>query len=71
LGEASLSTVGGGVVAGYQFLFKKRFTLDTFLGPSYNGGSMKVTAGDASQNFEAGTFTGFGLRSGVTFGVAF
>ena len=70
-GKASLNTYGGGVVAGYQCLFKKRFTLDAFLGPSYNGGSLKVTAGDASQTFDAGTFTGFGLRSGITFGVAF
>lgn len=70
-GKASLNTIGGGVLAGYQFVFKRRFTLDTFLGPSYNGGSLKVTVGDESQSFDAGSFKGFGLRSGVTFGVAF
>ena len=70
-GKASLNTVGGGVLAGYQFLFKHRFTLDGFLGPSYNGGSLKITAGDASQSFDANSFLGFGLRTGVTFGVAF
>ena len=52
-------------------MFKRRFTLDTFLGPSYNGGSLEVTVGDESQSFDAGSFKGFGLRSGVTFGVAF
>jgi hypothetical protein len=70
-GKASLNAFGGGMVAGYQFLFKKRFTLDAFLGPSYNGGSLKVTSGDASQTFDAGAFSGFGVRSGITFGVAF
>lgn len=57
--------------AGYQLMFKHRFTLDTFLGPSHNGGSLKVTDGQASQTFDAGAFQGFGLRAGVTFRVAF
>jgi hypothetical protein len=70
-GKASLNTFGGGVVAGYQFLFKRRFTLDAFLGPSYNNGTLKVSAGNESQSFDAGTFTGFGVRTGVTFGIAF
>lgn len=52
-------------------MFKHRFTLDTFLGPSHNGGSLKVTDGQASQTFDAGAFQGFGLRAGVTFRVAF
>jgi hypothetical protein len=69
--KASLNTYGGGVLAGYQCLFKKRFTLDAFMGPAYNGGEVKLTSGDASQTFNPGPFAGFGLRSGVTFGVAF
>lgn len=70
-GKARLNTYGGGVVAGYQLLLKQRFSLDFFLGPSYNGGNIKVEAEDQSQEFDAGPFTGFGLRSGLTFGVAF
>ncbi|MBF9141917.1 DUF3575 domain-containing protein [Hymenobacter properus] len=70
-GKATLNTVGGGMLAGYQFVFKRRFTLDGFLGPSYNGGSLTLQAGDASHSFDAGPFKGFGLRSGITFGVAF
>jgi opacity protein-like surface antigen len=70
-GKASLNTFGGGVLAGYQLMFKRRFTLDAFFGPSYNGGSLKITAGNTSQSFDAGSFQGFGLRTGITFGVAF
>jgi len=69
--KASLTTFGGGVLAGYQLVLKQRFTLDAFLGPSYNGGSLKTTMGNASETFNAGPFEGFGVRSGITFGVAF
>ncbi len=70
-GKAALNTFGGGVVAGYQCLFKQRFSLDAFLGPSFNGGSLRVTSGNDSQTFNPGPFTGFGVRSGLTFGIAF
>jgi len=71
--EATLSTYGGGVVVGHQWLFKQRFSLDTFLGPSYNGGSIKIneSSTDTNVSFDAGVFNGFGIRSGVTFGIAF
>lgn len=69
--KATLSTFGGGMLAGYQLLFKRRFTLDGFLGPSYNGGSLKVESENSQTTFDVGTFQGFGLRAGVTFGVAF
>ncbi|HET9504623.1 MAG TPA: DUF3575 domain-containing protein [Hymenobacter sp.] len=71
--EASLSTYGGGVVVGHQWLFKQRFSLDTFLGPSYNGGTIKLkeSSSGAGASFDAGVFKGFGIRSGVTFGLAF
>lgn len=71
--EAALNTLGGGVVVGHQWLFKQRFSLDMFLGPSYNGGTIKVKDGSngTGTSFDAGVFSGFGIRSGVTFGVAF
>jgi hypothetical protein len=69
--EASLNTFGGGVVVGHQWIFKQRFSLDTFLGPSYNGGSLTVKDGADSETFDAGAFQGFGIRTGVTFGIAF
>jgi hypothetical protein len=72
-GKAALNTFGGGVVVGHQWIFKQRFSLDLFLGPSFNDGSIKVTERSTgySESFDAGPFTGFGLRSGVTFGLAF
>lgn len=68
--EAALNTFGGGVVVGHQWVFRQRFALDTFLGPSYNGGTIK----DKSTNggsFDTGTFDRFGLRAGIAFGIAF
>jgi hypothetical protein len=69
--KASLITYGGGIVAGYQLLFKKRFTLDTFIGPSYNGGNLDLGSGSSSSMFNVGSFQGFWARTGVTLGVAF
>lgn len=70
--EASLDTFGGGVLIGHQWIFKQRFSLDTFLGPSYNGGSITYKSnGSKSSTLDAGSFKGFGIRTGITFGIAF
>ncbi|HEV7330777.1 MAG TPA: DUF3575 domain-containing protein [Flavisolibacter sp.] len=68
--KATLSTIGGGLTVGRQWLFKDIVTLDIFLGPSYNSGKMKVTSGDEVEDVP-GVFNGFGLRTGVTLGIAF
>lgn len=70
-GEATLNTFGGGILIGHQWIFKQRFSLDTFLGPSYNSGTVKVKMGSNSGSFDPGPFDGFGIRTGVTFGLAF
>jgi hypothetical protein len=67
--KATLSSFGGGVLAGYQWLFGDVVSLDLFLGPMYNSGTVKVTEG--ADNFSTGGFDGFTLRAGVTLGVAF
>lgn len=73
--KASLNTFGGGVLIGHQWIFKQRFSLDTFLGPSYGVGSLDNEDNQGNRrdfsddNFVLGI--GFGIRSGVTFGVAF
>ena len=69
---AELNTFGGGVVVGHQWIFKQRFSLDTFLGPSFNGGSISYkTTSNGSDSIDPGPFDGFGIRTGVTFGIAF
>jgi hypothetical protein len=67
--KATLTTFGGGVVAGHQWIFRERFSLDMFLGPNYNSGNVKITSG--SQPDIPTSFKGFGIRTGVTFGLAF
>jgi hypothetical protein len=68
--KATLSTVGGGVVVGRQWLFGNIVTLDIFAGPSYNSGSVKYDDGSGTATVP-GSFNGFGARVGVTLGIAF
>lgn len=67
--RGTLSTVGGGLILGKQWLFNDKIAMDMFFGPSYSSGDVKVTAG--SDSFSTGAFSGFGLRLGVCFGFAF
>ncbi|GAA4401384.1 hypothetical protein GCM10023187_15520 [Nibrella viscosa] len=69
-GGGTLSTFGGGVTAGYQVLLKDRIAFDFFLGPSYNAGTAKANDG-STESFSTNLFSGFGLRTGITFGIAF
>lgn len=71
--DVSLNAFGGGVVVGRHWIFKQRFSLDAQVGPSY------MVAGVSSNNagIGRGDFLGFyddinyGIRGGVTFGIAF
>jgi hypothetical protein len=67
--EATLSTFGGGVNIGYQWLFKQRVALEPFLRVGYSAGTVKVTSGN--DNFSTGSFDGFGLMPGLNLGIAF
>ena len=67
--EATLSSFGGGLVIGRQWLFKEKITFDIFLGPSYSTSTVKVKSGIDS--FDVGSFDGFGIRIGLTLGIAF
>ena len=69
--EANLTTVGGGVIAGKHWIFGERFSLDIFLGPQINAGTIKVKSGSEESFSTSGSLNGFGLRTGVTFGLAF
>ena len=67
--KGTLSLIGGGLILGKQWLFKEKFALDIFIGPSYSSGSTKVTSG--SNSFDTGSFGGFSVRTGICFGYAF
>lgn len=71
--DATLNAFGGGVVVGRHWIFKQRFSLDAQLGPSY----MISGVDSPDPNVDKDNFLGFydgsnyGIRGGVTFGVAF
>lgn len=69
--EATFSSFGGGLVIGRQWLLKERITIDLFGGPAYNSQSIEVSDGSSEEQFDTGAFGGFGVRIGVTIGVAF
>ncbi|MEQ8424466.1 MAG: DUF3575 domain-containing protein [Cyclobacteriaceae bacterium] len=67
--EADFTSFGGGLILGKQWVFKEKVVLDIFLGPAYSSGNVKVKSG--TDNFDTGAFDGFGLRTGVCFGLVF
>lgn len=72
--SANISSFGGGVVAGYQWLLgsSDRVSLDLFAGPSYGGSKVTYEGSADEEDFEGvGRFGGIGLRAGMTLGVAF
>ncbi|GAB4091537.1 DUF3575 domain-containing protein [Flaviaesturariibacter terrae] len=68
--KATLSTFGGGAVVGRQWIFGNVVTLDLFIGPSYSTGTVKYDDGAGNTSIP-GSLNGFGVRTGVTLGVAF
>jgi len=68
--KASFTSFGGGLLIGGQFLFGDIVVLDLFIGPSYNAGNVKVDVG-TEDDFSVGSYDGFGVRFGVTVGLAF
>jgi hypothetical protein len=67
--KGTLSLFGGGLVIGKQWIFKEKISLDTFIGPQYTSGNVKVTSGQDS--FDTNVFDGFGVRFGLNLGFAF
>jgi hypothetical protein len=67
--DATLSAFGGGVLIGRQWVFKERVTLDLFLGPKYM--SSTLSGNSSNSSFKTDAFEGFGIRTGITLGVAF
>lgn len=67
--KGRLSTLGGGVLLGRQWIFTKGFALDIFIGPSYSSGSYKITVG-TEPDFKGGV-EGLGIRTGIAIGLGF
>ncbi len=67
--EADFSAFGGGVILGKQWIFKEKIALDVFIGPTYSSGTVNLKSG--SDSFDTGAFDGFGLRTGICFGLKF
>jgi hypothetical protein len=68
--KGELSTFGGGLLLGNQWLLKGGLNIDLFAGPSYNSGSVKIKSGTDTFDLPGGV-NGFGLRAGLTIGIAF
>ncbi len=71
--NAKLSAYGAGVMIGGQWIAAKRISLEAFVGPSLNARSIKVTTPNVTEKeFPVPNILGvFGLRAGVTVGIAF
>ncbi|HNQ13758.1 MAG TPA: DUF3575 domain-containing protein [Bacteroidia bacterium] len=68
--KGTLSTFGGGVLFGHQWLFNGKVALDLFVGPSYGAGEVSVDSG-SEDTFDTGSFSGFSIRAGACVGIAF
>jgi hypothetical protein len=68
--KGSLSSIGGGLLFGRQWITKSGFTMDLFFGGHYGSASIKATQGDVN-TFNTSLFSGFGVRIGFALGFAF
>ena len=68
--RGTYTSFGGGFVVGRQWVFKKRATFDMFIGPKMQSRNVTTNSGN-DDDFNIGLFGRFGLRAGVTVGLAF
>jgi len=67
--KGTLSSVGGGLLVGRQWIKKSGFTMDLFFGGHYSTSSIKSDSETSS--FKTDFITGFGVRVGFALGFAF
>jgi len=65
----SLTSTGGGVVFGRQWIFKKGFSIDFFFGGHYSKANIKAES--AEESFDKNLFDGVRPRTGLAIGFAF
>jgi opacity protein-like surface antigen len=68
--KGTFSSIGGGLLIGNQWMLKGGINIDLFIGPSISTGSIKVKSGTDNFDLPFG-LEGFGVRSGLTVGIAF
>ena len=68
--KTSFTTIGGGAIIGWQKMWGSGFVLDIFAGPSYSSAKFKNNNDDDDFDVQ-GSFTGFGVRTGLTLGFGF
>ena len=68
--ETSFSTIGGGATIGWQKMWNSGFVLDIFAGPSFNSAKFKNDGDDDAFDVNS-SFSGFGVRTGLTLGFGF
>lgn len=69
--SAKLSTFGGGVVFGRQWVYYKGFVMDLFAGPMYNAGNPKNEVGASTFNDTGLGLNNFFFRFGLSLGFGF
>ena len=67
--QGKMTTYGGGVAVGRQWIFNKGFVIDFFFGGHYSGSSIETTSG--SQPTDLNNLSGFRIRVGLCLGFAF
>jgi hypothetical protein len=67
--KGSLTSMGGGLVFGRQWITDSGFTMDLFFGGHYGSADVKVDSG--TNSFDTNFFRGFKMRMGFAIGFAF
>jgi len=67
--KGSLTSLGGGLLFGRQWITNSGFTMDLFFGGHYGSASVKVDSG--TDSFNSNFFNGFKPRVGFALGFAF
>lgn len=68
--EGSLTSMGGGLCFGRQWITNSGFTMDLFFGGHYGSANAKATSGEVT-SFNVNAFKGFKPRIGFSLGFAF
>jgi len=70
--KGTLTSMGGGLLFGRQWITDSGFTMDLFFGGHYGSADVKVeTAGATEDSFDKNFFEGFKMRIGFALGFAF